>query len=62
MPEPINLRQARKATRRAHDEQRAGQNRVTFGQNKASKELSQARTNLAARLLDGARLTTADDA
>ncbi len=38
MPDPINLRLARKAKARAVAEKTAEQNRVTFGQTKAEKQ------------------------
>jgi hypothetical protein len=47
MPDPINLRQARKAKARAEKEQKAEENRFLFGQSKAQKQL---RTAMTARL------------
>ena len=37
MAEPINLNKARKAKARAEKDQRAAENRVTFGRTKAEK-------------------------
>jgi hypothetical protein len=56
MPDPINLRQARKAKARAVKDAAAAQNRVTFGQSKAVTSLTKAKTALASRRLDGAHL------
>jgi Domain of unknown function (DUF4169) len=56
MPDPINLRQARKAKRRAEHEVSGAHNRVAFGLSKASKELTKAQTNLAVTRLDYAKL------
>lgn len=60
MPDPINLRQARKTKRRADHEVAGAQNRVAFGQSKASKALAKATTSLAQRRLDGQRIDKAD--
>jgi hypothetical protein len=56
MPDPINLRIARKAKTRAIKEKVAAQNRVSFGQSKSATTLSKAQAKLAQRRLDGARL------
>jgi hypothetical protein len=56
MPDPINLRQARKAKARAAKDALATQNRVTFGQSKALTSLNKAKTALTSRRLDGAHL------
>jgi hypothetical protein len=56
MPDPINLRQARKAKARAAKDVVATQNRITFGQSKALSSLNKAKTALASRRLDGAHL------
>jgi hypothetical protein len=53
MPDPINLRQARKAKARSERENTAAQNRVTYGQRKADKALNSAIMSLADRRLDG---------
>lgn len=60
MPNPINLRLARKAKVRKTKEQVAAQNRSTFGQTKAQKDLTKARTNFAERQLDNLRLDVGD--
>ncbi|MDJ0931184.1 DUF4169 family protein [Breoghania sp.] len=52
----INLRQARKARRRADKETKAAENRVRFGQSKADKETAKAETEKATRSLEGHRL------
>lgn len=56
MPDPINLRQARKAKARTAKEQAAAQNRVTYGTNKAVASLGKAKAKLDAARLNGARL------
>jgi Domain of unknown function (DUF4169) len=62
MPDPINLRQARKAKARADHEQTGAQNRVAFGQTKDAKSLSKAKMSLAQRRLDGLRLIKGEEA
>lgn len=61
MPDPINLRQARKAKARADHEREGAQNRVAFGQTKAAKALAKATTSLEQRRLDGLRLVKDDE-
>ena len=61
MPDPVNLRQARKAKARVDREKVAAQNRVTFGQSKANKSLNNAQASLATRQLDGLRRDKGDD-
>jgi hypothetical protein len=61
MPDPVNLRQARKAKARSERENTAAQNRVTYGQSKASKTLNSAVTSLADRRLDCLRRDTDSD-
>jgi Domain of unknown function (DUF4169) len=56
MPDPINLRQARKAKARVVKDAAATQNRITFGQSKAATSLNKAKTALASRRLEGAHL------
>ncbi len=58
MPDPINLRIARKTKARAAKDQLAAQNRVTFGQSKAAKALGKAKAHLEASRLDGAMRET----
>jgi hypothetical protein len=61
MPDPINLRQVRKAKARTERENIAAQNRVTFGQSKANKALNGAVTSLVDRRLEGARREKGDE-
>jgi hypothetical protein len=61
MPDPVNLRQARKAKARVDREKVAAQNRVTFGQSKANKSLNNAQASLGTRQLDGLRRDKGDD-
>jgi hypothetical protein len=61
MPDPINLRQARKAKARSEKERVSAQNRITFGQSKASKALDSAVVSLASHRLDGLRRDKEDD-
>jgi hypothetical protein len=56
MPDPINLRRARKDKSRSAKEQVAAQNRVTFGQSKAAKSLQRGKTTLARVQLDALML------
>jgi len=53
MPDPINLRAARKARDRAEKRATADQNAAKFGRSKAQKVLDQAQTEKSARDLDG---------
>ncbi len=52
MPDPINLRQVRKAKARTEQDRLAAQNRVTFGQSKAAKNLNEAKVDLYNRRLN----------
>ena len=56
MSEIANLRQARKAKRRAEAEIAAAANRRRFGRTRAEREGEALEIGRAARLLDGARL------
>ena len=56
MPDPINLRHARKAKARADHQKIGAQNRVAFGQSKEAKSLAKATNNAVQRHLDNARL------
>lgn len=53
MAEIIRLRQARKQRTRAKKRAQADENAVKFGRTKAERSLEAARTDKAARLLDG---------
>jgi hypothetical protein len=55
MADLINLNKARKERARAEKPAKAAENRVAFGRTKAEKDLEKARTENAARLLDGHR-------
>ncbi|MEQ1695476.1 MAG: DUF4169 family protein [Hyphomicrobiaceae bacterium] len=59
--EIINLKRARKAKARSANEAVAEANRVRFGRTKVERELSSAKDDLAARRLDGHRLTREGD-
>ncbi len=50
---PINLNRARKDRARAEDRAKADANAVKFGMTKAEKVLAAARSQRAARILDG---------
>lgn len=52
----INLRQARKARRRAAKETEAAENRIRYGQSKSDKASATAETEKNARSLEGHRL------
>lgn len=56
MAEIVNLRQARKAKKRAGDAATADANRARHGLSKAERRLSQDEATRLARTLDGARL------
>jgi hypothetical protein len=56
--EVVNLNQARKKRKRAEDEASAAANRARFGRTKAEKSLAAAQADMAARRLEGLRLTT----
>jgi Domain of unknown function (DUF4169) len=56
MPDPINLRQARKAKARAEKEQQADENRFLFGQSKAQKLLRATVKERLNRTLDQGKL------
>lgn len=53
MPDPINLRQVRKAFKRRDQEAVAAQNRIAFGKPKSVTALSKAQNDLDRRRLDG---------
>ena len=53
MGKPVNLNQFRKQKARAEKRARADKNAVNFGRSKAQKTLDKARTEKAARDLDG---------
>ncbi|WP_164658913.1 DUF4169 family protein [Tropicibacter sp. Alg240-R139] len=53
MAQPVNLNRFRKDKARAEKKARADQNAVKFGRPKSEKELDRARTDKAARDLDG---------
>ncbi len=55
MAEVVNLRQARKAKRRAEAETTAAANRAAFGRTRAEKEVTTAELDRRARDLDNAR-------
>ena len=52
MSTPINLNKIRKERNRAARKTQADENAVRFGQSKAQKDLSKAKTDTAARRLD----------
>ena len=56
MADIVNLRQARKRKARAEKESQAQANRVAFGRTKDERRLSEARTELETRRLEGHRL------
>jgi Domain of unknown function (DUF4169) len=58
MPDPINLRQARKARARADKEAQAASNRAKFGRTKAERLKATATEALDRRYLDGHTLDT----
>ncbi|KKB82802.1 hypothetical protein VW29_14640 [Devosia limi DSM 17137] len=60
MAEIINLRTARKRKARDQASAKADQNRVTFGRTKTEKALTKAKSDQAARLLDGHKLDEAE--
>ncbi len=53
MAKPVNLNRFRKQKARAADKARADENAARFGRTKAQKELEKARSQKAARELDG---------
>ncbi|MFZ5667827.1 MAG: DUF4169 family protein [Pseudomonadota bacterium] len=55
MADIINLRQARKAARRKHDEATAAANRAKFGRTKAERVAQASEQARALRLIDGAK-------
>jgi hypothetical protein len=59
--EIINLKRARKAKTRSAKEAEADANRVRFGRTKAERQLTSTKGDLAARRLDGHRLTKGDE-
>jgi len=58
MADVINLRQARKARKRAASEQTAAANRARFGLTVSEKRRQSAETERDGRLLDGAKRET----
>ena len=61
MGDVVNIRKARKAAKRRHDEQQAATNRVLHGRSKAERELGAARDAKARRDLDLHRVETGDE-
>jgi hypothetical protein len=53
MADIVNLRTVRKRKAREDKAETAAQNRITFGRTKAEKDLTKAREEQAAKLLDG---------
>lgn len=53
MAQPVNLNRYRKQKARAEKKARAERNAVSFGRTRAQKDLDHARTDKAARDLDG---------
>lgn len=51
----VNLRQARKRRKRAEDESRAAQNRITFGRTKSEKQATSALNMLAEKRFEAGR-------
>ncbi len=60
MPDPINLRAARKRAKRQQAEQRAAENRVVHGQPKQVRELADARRAKADADLEAHRIEKGD--
>ena len=56
----VNLRQARKRRKRAEDESRAAQNRITFGRTKSEKQATAALNTLVDRRLEAGRRETTE--
>ncbi len=56
MAEIINLRTVRKQKARAEKQEQAAENRERFGQTKAAKQLSEARSDKATKDLDAHKL------
>jgi hypothetical protein len=56
MADIINLRTARKRKARDAKAETAAQNRITFGRTKAEKSLTEAKSELAEKRLDGHKL------
>jgi hypothetical protein len=61
MAEIINLRRVRKRARKEMDEKEAAGRRVEFGRSKAERTLSESEQKLAARQIDGHKLSKLDD-
>jgi Domain of unknown function (DUF4169) len=57
MGEVVNLRLARKAKARTEKDKKADQNRLLFGENKASRAARKAESTKVHKLLDGGKLT-----
>jgi len=60
MPDPINLRMARKRAQQRQDEARAQVNRLAFGQPKRQRKLDIARQKKAGRDLDQHKIDKKD--
>ena len=60
MAEIINLRRARKQRARVEADKTAEQNRISFGRTKAERSLTEAEREMAARRIDGHKLTRDD--
>ena len=58
MPDPVNLRLARKRRDRAEKERAAEENRAKFGRPKGEKQASEAERERGVRLLEGHRRET----
>jgi Domain of unknown function (DUF4169) len=61
MGDVVNLRKARKAVKRQHDEQQAATNRLLHGRSKAERRLGVARDAKVRRDLDQHRVETGDE-
>jgi hypothetical protein len=53
--EIVNLRQARKARKKAEAEAQAAENRIRFGRTKAERKAARSEADLAGRRLEGHR-------
>lgn len=60
MTKIVNLRQARKARKRAEKEKAAAANRAAFGRTKTDKAAAKAEAERAARALDGKKRDETD--
>ena len=61
MNEVVNLRKARKQTKKEADAKRAAANRLAHGRTKAERALQEARAQKMRRLLDAHRVDPGDD-